>query len=524
MTRTVLLSAIVTTAMLLVFCAGVPASNVAGAETDSDEPATFTVNSRSDRADASAGDGTCATTTDVCTLRAAIEEANLHPGPDTIEFRIPRTRVKTKTIVLERPLPTLSDATGPTTIDGYTQRGSAPNTDPSVSNARIRVQVTGAQGKRIDGLTITSPSNIIRGLALFNLDSAIQLYGQGARDNHVVGNFVGTNAAGTYYSTQSDGQGGVVLVNGASNNSVGGTQPAERNVVSGNAPRGIAAYGGLTTNNRIINNIVGLGPKGDKRLPNHGHGVDINGGASQNKIGGTGPGERNVVSGNGNMGVEISHYETTTQNEVVGNLIGTDPAGRSARYASNGEHGVHVEDRVTNNVVAENVVMNNGGGGVVLRYSARGNRIGPNNTITKNRVGISLSGDASDQNTITRNSIFGNAGLGIDIYPLGGPNPNYPSDTDTGSNEQLNFPVLEGAKLGEVNGNACGGCTVEVFLADGGADEYGEGKTFVGSVTANSDGTFTASVSGVASGDYVTATATDASGNTSEFSRNKVVS
>ena len=64
---------------------------------------------------------------------------------------------------------------------------------------------------------------------------------------------------------------------------------------------------------------------------------------------------------------------------------------------------------------------------------------------------------------------------------------------------------------------------MEIFIADGPAGAFGEGRTYVGTAVAAANGTFTAPVSGVAAGDLVTATATDANGNTSEFSLNRQV-
>jgi hypothetical protein len=69
----------------------------------------------------------------------------------------------------------------------------------------------------------------------------------------------------------------------------------------------------------------------------------------------------------------------------------------------------------------------------------------------------------------------------------------------------------------EVRGQACAGCTVEVFKAYGGANVYGQGELFVGSAVATPEGVFTLVPTGLASGDIVTATATDGIGNTSEF-------
>jgi CSLREA domain-containing protein len=548
--RTVLLLAVVG-ATLLALSAGVLTTEPLGAATS------FTVDSVADDADASPGDGACATANRGCTLRAAIEEANLRTGPDAIAFDIPGKGVHT--IQLGGQLPALKDTSGPTTIDGYTQPGSSPNTDPSVSNATITVQITSAPGAFAvsRGLYVTSSGNTVRGLALFKLKNPITLYG--GDDNTVAGNFVGTDAAGDYAASGYVAAGdGVLMVHGARRNIIGGTSAADRNVVSGNARRGIVASGLRADYNRVINNIVGLGPKGDKRLANIKHGVDLNSGASQNVVGGAQPGERNVISGNGWTGVEISHLADTVENKVIRNFIGTDATGNGApAYAYNGTQGVHLQDKVNNNEVTRNVIGNNRTEGVriaqnafnnLLQYNRIGvsldgktpipnddagvtlgnnsdqNRIGPNNTIANNPVGVQITTEDSDFNTITLNSIFGNTQLGIDLRPIGSANPNDEGDADSGANEQLNFPVIGTATTLSVTGTACGGCTVEVFLADGGAGAYGEGKTFVGSATASGAGTFSVPVSGVANGRYVTATATDSAGNTSEFSPNKAAS
>jgi CSLREA domain-containing protein len=51
----------------------------------------FSVNTTSDAADVNPGDGICqiAIGSDLCTLRAAIQESNTVPGLDTILFSIP---------------------------------------------------------------------------------------------------------------------------------------------------------------------------------------------------------------------------------------------------------------------------------------------------------------------------------------------------------------------------------------------------------------------------------------------------
>lgn len=523
--------------------------------------ATFTVNVEADDADAQPGDGVCATGAGVCTLRAALAEANLAPGMNTIAFAIPGGGVRT--ITLTQPLPTLSDESGPTTIDGYSQPGAQPNGDPQVSNAAVRVQLAVAAGigaATIEALHITSRGNSVRGIAIFGFRRAIFVFGDAADGNIITGNFIGTDAAANYIApaTASSGN-GVELSQGAASNRIGGSAPAERNVISGNPKNGIATFNGGTDKNVVIGNLIGLAPDGKRRLANLSHGIDINSHSSNNIIGGNAPGERNVISGNDAEGVEISHGQRTVGNQVLGNFIGTDVSGAQATAATrNGWHGVHIEDGPVGSIVTGNVIGNNGLGGVSIdgfetgfypvgnhiannrigvalddaaipnahfgvqvKDHASQSTIGPGNIIANNPVGVQIVGNDTDFNTITRNSIYGNAGLGIDLDPLGAPNPNDPGDTDAGPNEQRNFPVLTRATQFQASGTACAGCTVEVFLADGGEGASGEGKTFAGAATAAGDGTFVANLSGVAVGAYVTATATDAQGNTSEFALNR---
>ena len=525
---------------------------------------TFTVNSTGDQVDASIGNGRCATSDNTCTLRAAIAEANSHTGPDTIAFNIGGSGVRT--IQLTSQLPSLSDRTGPTTIDGFTQPGAEPNTHAQLNNADMMVQIVGegeAGTDTFSGLAITSPGNRVQGLVFYRLHRAIWLEGSGASNNVIAGNFIGTNAAGTYFSSIfATPANGVHIRAGASSNIIGGTANADRNILSGSAANGVAMFDEGTDSNVVINNIIGLGPMGNRRVPNGNHGVDINTGASRNVIGGMGANERNVVSGNGHEGVELSHFTETEGNHVVGNFIGTDVTGNNApSFSYNGLRGITIEDGARNNVVHDNVIGGNGdnrgesgltiagtftsgnhvynnrigvglneadignvGYGVLIQTGANRNKIGPGNIIAFNPIGVRVKDSATDHNTITQNRIYGNANLGIDLDPVGSVNANDAGDGDSGANQQLNFPVIADADTDTVAGTACGGCTIEVFLADSGSGAHGEGKTLLGSAKALSNGTFSVAIAGARAGEYATATATDADGNTSEFARNVVLS
>ena len=114
-------------------------------------------------------------------------------------------------------------------------------------------------------------------------------------------------------------------------------------------------------------------------------------------------------------------------------------------------------------------------------------------------MGVIIAGITTLSNTITQNSIHSNAGLGIDNVD--------------GGNTELPPPVITQLTGGDtVSGTACANCTVEVF-----SDDDDEGRWFYGSTTADATGHFTFPATTPFTGTYVTATATDADGNTSEF-------
>lgn len=531
---------------------------------------TFVVNSTGDEADSRVGDGVCASSSG-CTLRAAISEANNHFGPDIIQFNLPGTGVQT--IQLTSRLPSLWDSSGGTTIDGYSQPGSQPNSDSLVSNANIKIQIRGNGPSAFDAFLIQSANNRIQGLAIFNARRSIWIYGSGARNNFVVGNFLGTNAAGSFgLSVHTLNASGVLIDSGSAGNHIGGTALADRNVLSGNARHGVDLRSEATNDNEIFNNLIGTNPAGNQRLQNMRHGIDINAGPTNTIIGGTGTGQRNIISGNGEQqnaaftaGIEISHDTLTDKTQVIGNCIGTDPTCTTGpSWAINRHYGIRVEDGVNENIIADNIIGNNpqggikidgagtdlnhiynnrigvsangtaipnGGFGIQITSTSKSNTIGPNNTIANSSIGVEILGANTDNHTITQNSIYNNDRLGIDLSPTTGVTQNDSGDGDGGSNQELNMPVLTSATTSSVSGTACAEsavskpCTIEVFIAerrtsDNGGGNYGQGKVFVGSGTTGTNGSFTVAVSGASGGQYVTATATDAAGNTSEFSQN----
>jgi hypothetical protein len=277
------------------------------------------------------------------------------------------------------------------------------------------------------GNTIGGPSggyaNVISG------NSAIGVNISGSPDNVVAGNLIGTDPAGTI----AIGNGSGVLVNqGATDNTVGGTVSGDTNIISGNAYYGVEVYGGATSGTIIAGNKIGTDITGNVALPNGHVGVDITSGATDNTIGGLtatpGTGAGNLISGNRTNGVEISSTGTSA-NSIVGNLIGTDITGT---LALPNENGVVIENASGNSVGGSvsgdaNIISGNSRG-IYLNGSTGtvivGNKIGTDITgkvALPNYWGIAISNDASG-NTVggtisgDSNLISGNRGYGIYLF------------------------------------------------------------------------------------------------------------
>jgi len=540
-----------------------PAAAVAG---------TYVVDAIGDEVDANPGDQICATSAGTCTLRAALTEANQDGQASTVNFAIPGDGPHT--INITSTLPFLNELAGGTTIDGYTQPGATPNTAELGTNAVLKVEIKGTGPRNEEAINFASGNNLVRGLAIYNLRLGVQIRGEHASNNVVVGNFIGTDAGATFAATFRDSNTNNVIVRtAASDNIIGRPALADRNLISGGFANGVV-LGAIaepvvgTDGNVVQNNIIGLAPDGDP-LPNQAHGIDVNLGGAHNLIGGTEPGAANVVSGNVGSGIEISHGAETAGNQIVGNRIGTDLAATAAPDGSrNGQANIHIEDRVVDTLIAGNVIgsiprlgldggikidhsvntrvehnrigvteggaaISNGPYGVQVETGSVGTVVGPGNIIANNLNGVRIQDDATQGTTVTGNEIYANAGLGIDISAegigLGTVNPNDPGDVDGGPNGRLNFPVLTEGSPTLVKGTACGGCLVEIFEADSTDTDpdlrtsYGEGRTFLASSTAEEDGDFTITLPTSAFDRTLTATATDGAGNTSEFARNLFV-
>jgi hypothetical protein len=321
-------------------------------------------------------------------LRQAILDANANPGADIIDFNIPGAGVQT--ISPTTPLPAITQAV---TIDGYSQPGASANTLAVGNNAVILIELDG-NGVTVNGasgLSVTGGATIIRGLAINRIDRGILLAGAGG--SKIEGCFVGTDAGGT----QGRGNGFGVDVD-SPNNIVGGTSPAQRNVISGNDPIGVRVTSG--TGNLVQGNYVGTDKNGTAAILSR-SGIEIFGEGAT--IGGADAGAGNVISGN-SVGV-VSR--STAPSVVQGNFIGTNASGTAA--LGNGD-GILL-DRSDNNLIggtasgAGNVISGNLNLGISIRSST--------NTVQGNFIGTNAAGTAA----------IGNRQAGVEIG--GGFNDNH---------------------------------------------------------------------------------------------------
>jgi CSLREA domain-containing protein len=508
---------------------------------------TFTVNSTGDAPDASSSDGVCATAGNVCTLRAAISQANARTGHDTIVFAIPGSGPHRLTPASNYPI--VNDPAG-VTIDGYTQPGARVNTATHGSNAVIKIELQGTGPAGIDGLYFQSPYNVVRGLAVFDFGRHIRFWGGSlglAHHNEVIGNFIGTNASGTFgQGVRTLNSSGVQIERNSYANRIGKPGLENRNVISGAGDRGVAIFNADSDGNLIQNNVIGLSPSG-ARLRNWGHGVDINYSAADNVVGGLGAGEANVVSGNTLSGVEISHDTGTTGNRVIGNLIGTSLDGSSGSTTyRNEEFGVNLEGNgscpttcppdINNNVVEGNTIVGSKAGVMIWKGAhdnvVRNNTIGllPNGSVapsSSNTIwGVLIETGAFDNlidsnviagvqdgiqvrpdndftqysgsnnpdfptygNTFRRNSIWGiTNGFGIDIAPISNVNDTA-SELDPDIQGAIRGPDIVSANEDQVTVSTCPGCRVELFTTEAVLPQpWGQGRVFVRDALANGSG------------------------------------
>jgi len=357
-----------------------------------------------------------------------------------------------------------------------------------------------ATGNLIGGSNLLGEGNLISG----NQREAIVVRHSLTANNQILGNRIGTTADGG--SALPNGEYGIWIYGGASGNTVGGEGEGNGNLISGQAMDlgyfGVVIGGEtqpVARDNQVIGNLIGTNWTGTTAIPNGG-GVAVAWGASGSVI------RDNVISGNNGYGIVL--MDDATDNQVNGNLIGTNWTGTTA--IPNGYSGVGVARGVTGSVIRDNVISGNNEHGIVIEEAT-------GNDVRDNDVGVAADGLSpmgnegvgiilftAPHNMITQNSIYANIYEQIDFFEV--PEPLAPA------------PLLTGWDGETVSGTACAGCLVEVFANP---DSRPAGHTYLGTTAAAGDGTFSLNVGPGYS--FLAATATDAEGTTSEFSTSPYV-
>lgn len=440
----------------------------------------------------------------VCTLREAIKAANddtasgattgectAGSGADTINFNIPGSGVR-----LIQPTSPLSAITEPVIINGYSQPGAIPNTaaSPAPLNGTILIEINGENaGVGAVGINANSDDVTISGLSVNEFTNSGIYIGNDRNNVAIEGNYIGTDATGMI----DKGNGVGVDTSGSSDVLVGGNTPEKRNLISGNTTAnhsifGSPAFNVFTSAIRVQGNLIGTNKaaKIDSNF-NQGLGIVITGEPTDILIGGTSVAAGNIIAGNSEVGVAINTVEvqvyslelTPQKVSVLGNYI----YGNSPGQFGDGL-GIDLLKQIDSSPIPDGV---------------------PEDFVN---VGVTLN-DAGD--------------------------------IDTGSNNYINFPVLNAAEQKDnqlsvdFNLDAADSPSNQYrieFFANDEADPtgYGEGQIFLSAVTVgngNNQQVITNVPSGLdLNGKYISATTTAVDntnpsgfGSTSEFSAVKRV-
>lgn len=308
--------------------------------------------------------------------------------------------------------------------------------------------------------------------------------------NSICGNLIGLNLDGTAgINTKQEGTTGILLGPGASNTLIGGGSAGYANVIAlgqGAGPATVGISVGNTLNTVVAGNLIGTSANGLNVLNN---GIGVNLGYSSCRVGGLTSGERNLICGTGS-GICIGPTAAEGQgNTIAGNWIGVLAGGAVPALASDRlRYGLEVIDAQGN-------------------VAGLRNNPDSSNLIAGADIGIYVQDNCAD-NGFFHNTICAFSDNGIYLNATGNHKDTRPA------------PVISSAAASQVSGVCAGDADyVQVFLAEPRPGQAGGSLRLIGAATA-SGGAWTASVSGVSTGDYVCALSTDADNNTTEFSIN----
>ncbi len=394
------------------------------------------------------------------------------------------------------------DISDPIMLDGSTQSQYAVAGHPV-----IEINGQGSGSLSYDAIELLGDNHVVRSLAVNGFASgvgstAIQVWGA---YNTINSCYIGTDVTGM---TEIPNSRGIrTFYSGVHDNMIGGPNPSQGNVICAND---IGLVIETSTGDTFQNNLIGVGSDGATPIAND-LAVYITG--QQNRF------LDNVISGN-NKSIQVGVSSSTSTdygNIFQGNFIGTD---RNATLnLGNGFHGIYILKSASDTIIG-------------------GTNPGEANIIANNHAhGVSVYADASQNNRISGNSFYNNSGLGINLGSDDTITPNNGTKDSAKANNDMDYPIfttatisgttlhVEGHVGSAANQSTFANATVEIYKVDDDGDTNGEGRWYLGTCSSDASGNIDCNIttSLLAIGDYITATATDGRGNTSEFGPNQTV-
>lgn len=401
-----------------------------------------------------------------------------------------------------------------------------------------------------DNNRVGGSSSVYRNIISANHE--IGVYIEASDNNTVCGNYIGTNRNGTGTFYYNEGTDSLIQANGVEINTlskyniIGGDEPGEKNVISGNRVYGAIYYGQVSENN-IAGNFIGTDATGTLAIPNatgicvddasnhntiennllsgnvsyglfivttgsdynvfrgnmvgtdymceypipNDVGLLIGGGAKNNIIGGDTEADGNVFSGNNYGGIEITDNGTDF-NQIKGNIIGMETSGMSTLPNS---FGIGVANLASGNIIENNTVSGNATFGIVLTDDSEftgvyGNNIGVAKDGTTDRgngaAGIAITAGSNNNiigSTDKRNIIAYNDSTGIIITDNSTIN-NRISGNSIYDNEYLGIDIMPGGVNENDEGDADGGPNMQMNypLITSAVYDTNSGTTFISGV------------------------------------------
>jgi len=475
--------------------------------------------------------------------------------------------------------------TQPVIVDGYSQSGSSPNSLGVGNDANILVEIDGVNlstGTATNGIRVATNNVLITGLAINNIPAnTMEDYAtiKVSSGNNIVinGNFIGFALDGTTKKIRTSFENLGVVVNAdagsaVSANVIGGFAPQDRNVIAGGFRRGIYLFGGNFV--KVYNNYIGTNKTGITFSNFSQEAIGLNGatnceiGSSTNQIQG-----RNIIVG-GNL-ENVAFIFGASNNIVQYNFIGVraDETAAPTTIGVNTFSSSGVGNSIIGNVILGNTYsirllgsqpytikknkigvksdgttpLTNTGRGITIENSSAvaniiGGAIGDENIIANSLRGIEIPNTTARNNNLRFNIIYDNSGLGIDLGTTGVTANDVAvgsEDVDAGANNLQNFPEILSAtlsgtdlqiiyKVPSATANSVYPLQIDVYEAD--ASTNLQGKRYLGTLTYTSVNALldvNQTISGVTGltvgSSRLVLLATDANGNSSEFSGGVVV-